>query len=505
MANRGSISQSIQKLDITQAKGLNKLSIDFLEEGLTGIMGPNGCGKSTILHILACCFNPEGGRSDYRFPDFFIPVRFSKETQAFSWEGTGFTLHYKSNQDNKRLSISKNSQRWMRYEYRPMRWVTYLGIDSCVPDIEVEKKKSRITYDTISNLNDTISQKILDEAKYILNKSYSEYAFCERADRKRNIKVSVGNTTYTSLSMGAGEQRVFKILDSVEKASAYGLILIDEIDLLLHEDSLKKLIEKLKEKAAHKHLQIIFTAHNQSILSIQGIEFRHIYQTQQGSNCLSGRHPEALRKLTGILEKPINIFVEDLPSKAIIEQVCLDENCRKYVQVNTFGAAKNAFVLASGLFLQNGNDSELSNKLFVLDGDEYNTEEQKLKQLKAILTGTEEGRENHRSQVLSHIKQLCIPDGEPPESYYHSLLSDLCINDDCETGESVRTLLDEIRNQGICTDHHELFNTPIRVLDMNSETGYQHIAELLSKTDQWQEITQEVRIWLQEAKRRIEI
>ncbi|WP_373726826.1 hypothetical protein, partial [Bacteroides heparinolyticus] len=241
------------------------------------------------------------------------------------------------------------------------------------------------------------------------------------------------------------------------------------------------------------------------ILSIQGIEFRHIHQTQQGFNCLSGRHPEALRKLTGTLEKPINIFVEDLLSKAIIEQVCLDENCRKYVQVNTFGAAKNAFVLASGLFLCNGNDSELSNKLFVLDGDEYNTEEQKLSQLRTCLTGTEEGRENHRSQVLSHIKQLCIRDGAKPESYYHSLLSDLCPDDDCKIGESVKTLLYEIKNQAICTDHHELFNIPIRELGMNSETGYQHIAELLSKTDKWQEITQEVRIWLQETKEGMEI
>ena len=76
--------------------------------------------------------------------------------------------------------------------------------------------------------------------------------------------------------MGAGEQRVFTILEAVDKAEAYGLILIDELDLLLHQSSLKRLIEKLASRAEKKHLQIIFTVHNQFILTCPEVDFLHI-------------------------------------------------------------------------------------------------------------------------------------------------------------------------------------------------------------------------------------
>ena len=45
--------------------------------------------------------------------------------------------------------------------------------------------------------------------------------------------------------MGAGEQRVIKILQTAYSAYQYSLILIDEIDLLLHVDAFRKLIQTL--------------------------------------------------------------------------------------------------------------------------------------------------------------------------------------------------------------------------------------------------------------------
>ena len=47
------------------------------------------------------------------------------------------------------------------------------------------------------------------------------------------------------------------------RAPNSGLILIDEIDLLLHQDALFRLLEKLNERAQEKNLQIIFTTHAQ--------------------------------------------------------------------------------------------------------------------------------------------------------------------------------------------------------------------------------------------------
>lgn len=86
---------------------------------------------------------------------------------------------------------------------------------------------------------------IIKEAAQILNKNY-EYLIDNKYKEKTLIGVQLeSGLKYSSLSMGAGEQRVIKILKILRKATAYSLVLIDEIDLLLHVSSLKKLIKKI--------------------------------------------------------------------------------------------------------------------------------------------------------------------------------------------------------------------------------------------------------------------
>ncbi len=45
--------QKLNKIVFEQLKGLKDLEIDFTEKPLVAIMGPNGTGKSTILHAIA--------------------------------------------------------------------------------------------------------------------------------------------------------------------------------------------------------------------------------------------------------------------------------------------------------------------------------------------------------------------------------------------------------------------------------------------------------------------
>ena len=119
--------------------------------------------------------------------------------------------------------------------------VIYIGIDKCVPMIEAETKKAKIEYSTETVAEDIIAT-ILQKASSILNRQYSSYNI-HKSPGREFIGVEVDGLRYSALSMSAGEQKVFYILEKVYRAPKFSLILIDELDLLLHDRAMKLLID----------------------------------------------------------------------------------------------------------------------------------------------------------------------------------------------------------------------------------------------------------------------
>lgn len=137
--------QRLQKIQFRKLKNLENLEISFENKHITGIFGTNGSGKSTILHALACLYQPVANstRRNFKFPNFFIP------TTLDLWNGSQFTIEYEmingAAMVPERKEYKKNRDRWSpRYQTRPHREVFYIGIDSCVPDMEIESRTSRI-------------------------------------------------------------------------------------------------------------------------------------------------------------------------------------------------------------------------------------------------------------------------------------------------------------------------------------------------------------------------
>ena len=136
----------------------------------------NGAGKTTVIHALACVYQPDhvGPRSeDYKFPYFFIP-----NTDSL-WSGSEFSIINEiENERHIKITLPprtyhKDFDRWApRYENRPKRNVYYLGIDSCLPDIEKSTPTSRIRY-TPHESTDPKAQKTIEKAGGILNKRYT--------------------------------------------------------------------------------------------------------------------------------------------------------------------------------------------------------------------------------------------------------------------------------------------------------------------------------------------
>ena len=482
--------QKLNKVSFKNLKGLVDLDIDFTEKPLVAILGPNGIGKSTILHALACINKPIANSNtvDYKLSHFFIPT-----THSY-WDGSSFEVH-QSYRDGDRESESKTSfhkkhSRWApRYSTRIERYVVFIGIKTCVPMIENETQKSRITFNT-TTLTDQESITVKDLAGRVLNKEYDEYNK-HNSGGKKYIGVSEKDVHYSSLSMGAGEQRVFYILSEIIKAPNYGLILIDEIDLLLHQEALFRLMEILYDRATAKHLQIIFTTHSHALLNLDFIATRHLYKTPEKTLCFEGTKPDALQRLTGEQIRTLEIFVEDDLAETLCKKICAEKGLSKYVSIKQFGAATNCFTAVCGSILNELKNRE--NMLFVLDGDIYRGEDEKKKCIERVLTGNTEKNKNQRKEALLRIKQFCLPDKQKPEKYYHSLICKL--NSENLSREQIELVqvAKEIQNP---KDDHDFLNDIITRMDYSREVGLSKLIDLLSLSEEWDNIKSDIVSWL---------
>lgn len=483
--------QYTNRLVIQKLKNLKNVTFDFNEKRLTAIMGVNGSGKSTILHALACCYKPLGDkeRKDYKFIDFFPPNTFAM------WNDSNFTMdyNYRNGKDfyqNIIVSYQKHERWTPKYSRRPERHVIFFGINSCVPDIENDNSKSFIKLKNKQRTDD-VSNQIKTYCSFILDIPYDDLGICDSPSGKQFLGVTRSNIGYcTSLSMGAGEQRVFKIIESALSCPKYTLLLIDEIDLLLHDNALKRLINKLSQIAEDRKLQIIFTTHSILMNDLtEYVSIRYIYQTNQQTLIQTYISSDSIKQLTGEQDRPINIYVEDRLSKAIIDQICFEMGCKRYVSTYIFGAAINAFTVLGGKEL----DNELSdNTVVVLDGDVYRTKSDRMTQINKVVTGQTEEYIQKREHISKAILQYNLPENIKPEKYIRDIILDLP-EDVLPDNDEFKLALKDI---GIVDDDHQYLLDAIQRIDIDINVGLSKIIERASKSDKWTQYTCEIRNWL---------
>ena len=479
--------QKIEGMQIEVLKNLRDVYIDFSGSELTAIMGVNGCGKSTVLHALSCCYKPmqNDDRINYKFSKWFTP-----NTDAL-WSGSKFTMIHSYRQGQRiyehvQQNYTKQSDRWApRYAKRPQRYVAFLGIETCVPKIESEKRDTFIGYTTIHK-EGPISETVKNKAGYIMNRDYSSYNV-HRTLKSEYIGVEFRGVAYSALSMGAGEQRLFMILQEVFSAPKYSLLLIDEIDLLLHPDALKKLMIVMKERAMDKNLQIVFSTHSPVIADMEGtVNIRYLWQTDNRTFCLSEMKPDTTFRLTGVQERPLEIYVEDDFAQAIVSQVCANLGMSRYVSINKYGAAINCFTVECGLLLM---DQDIENKLFVLDGDEYREIEEKEERINQVLTGTTEQNSRMRDDALNHIVDLDLPNGLAPEEFIWQLI---CGLENYETDEIWQAAKDINKFD----NKHDYIEDIIQRVGMEKSVMLYRIVNMISQTDEWKSYTKDINDWL---------
>lgn len=493
--------QQVNSLHIEKLKNIRNLEISFDETPLTAIVGSNGTGKSSILHALACCYNPISVKDNkknvnkgYMFCEFFI------SNTDTTWKDSKFTLKhtYRIKEKLQRVSttFTKDSQWKPRYEKRVSRHVVYIGILSCVPQVEKETNRSIIRYNTLP-LSDTESNEVIKNARFVMNRlydAYNQHNYFRNGKTNTYIGVELNHNKYSSLSMSAGEQRIFHILTEVIRAPKYALILIDELDLLLHIDAQKRLLKVLKDLAERKYLQIIFTTHSAYIMQHHdNIAIRCLYDTSEKTLCYDNANLSVMNRLTGDPVRPIEIFVEDDFANEIVINIATSLGIKKYVHVIMYGSASNCFTTAAGLLLSN----KLTEKmLFVLDGDKLSSPSEIETSIERCLTGNTQNADRNRRIIQDYIKKFNLQSSIPgfnPEAQVHKFLSEL---------DQDQTQSNEITN--IAANIHSVHNNHDYVNDILKQLGYEDnrqvgiykIISVASNHSKWSSFVEPVYNWL---------
>lgn len=482
--------QKLIEIYFETLKNLKQISIRLDESPLTALMGTNGCGKTTVLHALACVYGPPNADSpSYKLSTFFNP------TSDSTWSGSLFRIKYAERNgaaynDNLSQDYAKAADRWTpRYERRPIRFTRLVTIRESVPEVESVNAVGLVRYNRTPR-NSATDQLVLETAGQVLNRNYGAYhnVTYDRGGRL-SFGVTMSGLTYPALSMSAGEQRVFRVLEAVITAPDYALILIDEVDLFLHQDALSRLIMALHEHCSRRHKQLIMTTHFPPIATMyDNVSIVTMHRTPEKTVYWSGYSAAALRHITGATSREVTVYVEDDLAASIISQLAIELRMRPQIEIALYGAAINAFKVAAGLALAG---RPLTHVLVVQDGDLYASKPERRTKVAQELTGTEVFRAQQRTDVLQIIRSFSPRDQAPPERAINDMLQAIPSGD---LPSDEIDLLEVARNVVNARDNHYLVSNIVQHTGESREVALSRIMKLASKSSEWARYTRVIRV-----------
>ena len=340
--------------------------------------------------------------------------------------------------------------RWS-YSGRVNRTVVYLGIDRIVPDAEKSVSKSykmRFQSGVAKGWEDDVR----DIVGRILGIEYQSFNYKQHS-RYRLPVVSTGKKTYSGFNMGAGEEALFDLFSIIKEIPDGSLILVDEIELGLHEEAQGRLIQELKLLCNERKLQVICTTHSPKILDCLPPEGRvFIEKIGESATVIPGISSAfATGKLSGYPNVELDILVEDEAAKMIIE-IGLSPEIRSRIKILPIGSS----IAVMRHLASRYKDSRSSDVCVILDGDKS---ESKNEHIKAFLDALESTKDKSETQKWAEKRLNFLPGekwpedwviGQSDESVYEGLQVEFGLSKD-----QVEELLSNSRRAGKHREFHQ--------------------------------------------------
>lgn len=406
-------------------RGVSNCHIKF-QYPITVISGKNGSGKSTILALATCAYHnlPNGFKlksrenSYYTFSDFFVQSSDDIKPDGISlWYGFLYDKWQKTetNPEGKGLAYQKRTKkkdgRWSNYERRIKRNVIFIGIERIVPHSEKSTHKtykSKFTDDAEVGMESSIAA----DVGFILDKEFKSLNFKRYNEYKLPI-VESEVIKYSGFNMGAGENALFELFYVLNRAPEGTMIIIDEIELGLHESAQIRLIERLKEICLQKKHQIICTSHSPVIIKSLPPEGRiHIESSEDKTEIIPGISADyASGKLRDQNSEELIIFVEDDIGEALVQN-SIDVKTRLRTRNIPIGSSTAIMRRMSAMYKMQKN-----NCITLLDGDKKSTH---LNQIKLFISSLESLKtEDEKNLAKAWIEQRLyyLPGDTWPEKW----------------------------------------------------------------------------------------
>ncbi len=349
-----------------------------IEKGIYGLVGANGCGKSTVLSCVAqsIFYSSLNNLSEFDYGKDSL-VEFTYGEQYTKWENSN--NNWKSN-----CTVEKRIHFNGMYEgslFYGTRFDDSVAVDDLV-------KKSVISLDDIVDADSYIQTKM----SFILHGDLSHYKTLKRIRNKRTAnKVNLKNTPYfqeingnliSQYKMSSGECLLVSLLHFIYNAVIRRslpvnqpiLMLVDEIELALHPVAVSRLIDLLNSIIKeHDNLTVVLTSHSPEV--IRKISPNNLFMMEiDEKNIIEFHSPcypsYAIRDIYMHSGFDYVILVEDLLAKYVVEKVIQQKNFNSSKLINVLPVGGWENVLKFQMMAYNSNTFGIGTKIFsILDGD----------------------------------------------------------------------------------------------------------------------------------------
>lgn len=310
--------------------GVRGMSLDIeLQWPVVAIAGTNGSGKTTLLQLCSAAYaKPESEVRSYKIGDW-VRGALGNETPAILDDakvGFGFW----NSEPPIVIPYQRTETRW-RYPRRnnPSRNVTFVGIASFAPRIERKDRLHVFRTQIALRGTEAFSASLLQSVSGVLGATYDEgnmntVGLAQGTWEEHLPQVRRGQYTYGEPHMGAGEQKVIRLLQALELVPPRSLILLEEPEITLHPDAQRGLAWYLMSLSHRRGHQIIVATHSSDLFETLPQQARLLLVRRPSGTEVIPRVPKlaAARELSGFaLANKVLVLVEDVSGKVFLSEL----------------------------------------------------------------------------------------------------------------------------------------------------------------------------------------